>query len=119
METPKCDPDPTRFGPILVLSNLFCSLYTISQLKSESVFVFMQPSLVKLRDIYFKNIRGTFNTDSAVSLHCSPSVSCENLQLVDIDLKHITTNNGDPETTSTCLSVKGALQGLQLLHSRF
>ncbi|KAK3189243.1 hypothetical protein Dsin_028804 [Dipteronia sinensis] len=45
-------------------------------------------SLVKLSDIEFKNISGTYNSKSKVTLHCSSSVPCENIRFEDIHLNY-------------------------------
>ncbi|KAA8527425.1 hypothetical protein F0562_034860 [Nyssa sinensis] len=49
-----------------------------------------KPSHVKLINVLFKNIRGTSNTKPAVTLRCSSSVTCKNVQLVDIKLNYET-----------------------------
>ncbi|KAI9195875.1 hypothetical protein LWI28_018963 [Acer negundo] len=47
-----------------------------------------EASLVKLSDIEFKNISGTYNSKSKVTLHCSTSVPCENIKFEDIHLNY-------------------------------
>uniref|UniRef100_A0A161ZJP5 Polygalacturonase n=1 Tax=Daucus carota subsp. sativus TaxID=79200 RepID=A0A161ZJP5_DAUCS len=45
------------------------------------------PSLVKLSDITYEDIRGTSSTPTAVSLSCSPGAACDNLMLNNINLQ--------------------------------
>ncbi|KAK8998800.1 hypothetical protein V6N11_069986 [Hibiscus sabdariffa] len=47
------------------------------------------PSLVKLKDILIRNISGTYNTKSAVTLLCSSDAPCENIRLVNISLNYL------------------------------
>ncbi|XP_043707337.1 exopolygalacturonase clone GBGA483-like [Telopea speciosissima] len=69
-----------------------------------------EPSRVKLTDIHFKNIKGTSFTKTAITLSCSEGVPCENVELVDIDLKH---NLADGVATALCKNVKGVTSGIQ------
>ncbi|KAK6930232.1 Glycoside hydrolase, family 28 [Dillenia turbinata] len=46
------------------------------------------PSKVKLSNIGFRNIRGTSNTKTAVTLVCSSSTPCENVHLRDINFDY-------------------------------
>ncbi|KAJ4844966.1 hypothetical protein Tsubulata_011697 [Turnera subulata] len=73
-----------------------------------------EPSLVKLRDIYLKNIQGTYNTPSAVTLLCSSSVPCENIQLVGVNLTNMLPTSRPREGR---LNVKG-VTAMALLTSR-
>ncbi|OMO98562.1 Glycoside hydrolase, family 28 [Corchorus olitorius] len=73
------------------------------------------PSLVKLRDISIKNINGTYNTKSAVAFFCSTEVPCENVHLVNVNLKYLVPDN----PRQGRLSIKGYLNGLQVINSRF
>ncbi|CBI22963.3 unnamed protein product, partial [Vitis vinifera] len=75
-----------------------------------------KPSLVKLSDIHFTNIRGTFNTKSAVALMCSSSVPCEDIQLLNINLTHTMASSLQG---GGHLSVKGALHRLEINGSSF
>lgn len=76
---------------------------------------FTQPSLVKLSNIDFKNISGTYNTESGVTLICSSGVPCENIHLIDINL-----NPTEPETPREGrFNVKGVVNGLEILNSSF
>lgn len=79
-------------------------------------FLCAQPSLVKLSDIHFTNIRGTFNTKSAVALMCSSSVPCEDIQLLNINLTHTMASSLQG---GGHLSVKGALHRLEINGSSF
>ncbi|XVE65581.1 hypothetical protein DITRI_Ditri08aG0011400 [Diplodiscus trichospermus] len=75
-----------------------------------------EPSLVKLTDILIRNINGTYNTKSAVTLLCSSEVPCQNVQLVNISLKDAVP---DSRPRQGRLSMKGFLHGLQVINSRF
>ncbi|XP_057485873.1 exopolygalacturonase-like [Actinidia eriantha] len=70
-----------------------------------------KPSRVKLRNIHFRNIKGTYRTKSAVTLVCSSRVACENIEIVNVKLNHTTEEK--PLTPS--FKVKGTLEGLQIL----
>ncbi|KAK6278554.1 hypothetical protein POUND7_018821 [Theobroma cacao] len=74
-----------------------------------------QPSLVKLTDIFIRNVNGTYNTNSAVTLLCSTEVPCENVQLVNISLNYVVPDS----PRQGRLSMKGFLHGLQVINSRF
>nr|XP_018681760.1 PREDICTED: polygalacturonase-like [Musa acuminata subsp. malaccensis] len=69
------------------------------------------PSLVKIKDIKFRNITGTTASPEAIKLVCSKAVPCEGVELNDISLKC----NGDDEQaknmTSTCVHVYGSSNG--------
>ncbi|XP_021291843.1 exopolygalacturonase-like [Herrania umbratica] len=74
-----------------------------------------QPSLVKLTDIFIRNVNGTYNTKSAVTLLCSTEVPCENVQLVNISLNYVVPDS----PRQGRWSMKGFLHGLQVINSRF
>ncbi|WOK93288.1 hypothetical protein Cni_G01983 [Canna indica] len=68
------------------------------------------PSLVKIKNIKFKNIRGTSTSLEAIKFLCSASHPCEGVQLIDINLKY----NGEDKnttTTSTCINAHGRSNG--------
>ncbi|URE43404.1 Glycosyl hydrolases family 28, partial [Musa troglodytarum] len=69
------------------------------------------PSLVKIKDIKFRNITGTSASPEAIKLVCSKAAPCEGVELNDI----IFTCNGDDEQaknmTSTCVHVYGSSNG--------
>lgn len=70
---------------------------------------------MKLSNIHFKNISGTYNTESGVTLICSSGVPCENIHLIDINL-----NPTEPETPREGrFNVKGVVNGLEILNSSF
>ncbi|XP_044486329.1 exopolygalacturonase-like [Mangifera indica] len=73
------------------------------------------PSKVKISNMYFKNITGTYNTQTGVSLLCSSGVPCENIHLADINMQYIkreTRGQGH-------FNVKGVVHGLEILTSSF
>lgn len=68
-----------------------------------------KPSLIKVNNVRFKGISGTYNLPIAVSLNCSKSVPCENVQLHDINLRHIA--GKAVNLSSVCSNVKGLVTG--------
>ncbi|KAF8017484.1 hypothetical protein BT93_H2609 [Corymbia citriodora subsp. variegata] len=72
-------------------------------------------SLVKLSNMLFKNITGTYNSKDAVTMLCSPSVPCENVLLVGLHLN--STEQEDPREGR--VSLKGLIQGLDIIDSSF
>lgn len=68
----------------------------------------MQPSLVKLSDIIFRNIKGTTISPVAVDLRCSKQFPCQNVRLENIDLQL-----GATPTGSRCANIKPIYVGLQ------
>ncbi|CAN1281221.1 Exopolygalacturonase (Fragment) [Linum perenne] len=76
-----------------------------------------KPSLVKLRDIHVKNVTGTYNSDAPtppVSLLCSSHEPCENINLIDIDLRP-TIEDGNPR--QGLFQIKGLFNGLHVVPS--
>ncbi|MQL85399.1 hypothetical protein Taro_017915 [Colocasia esculenta] len=68
------------------------------------------PSRVKISDLFFKNIRGTSSTPTAVILNCSRGMPCRNVQLHDVHLKH----PSGISSISTCMNVKATYSGTQI-----
>ncbi|XP_073064785.1 polygalacturonase-like [Primulina eburnea] len=68
------------------------------------------PSLVKISNVKLNNIRGTSNDPVAVTLVCSGSKPCENVEIGDIDLKY--DGKLGPITTK-CNNIKPKLTGKQ------
>lgn len=68
----------------------------------------MQPSLVRISDIIFKNIKGTTTSPIAVDMRCSKQFPCQNVRLQNIDLTLGATPAG-----SRCNNVKPIYVGLQ------
>ncbi|XP_043714446.1 exopolygalacturonase [Telopea speciosissima] len=73
--------------------------------------VSMAPSRVKLRDLYFKNIRGTSSSPVAVTLECSKGVPCKNVNLEDV---HLDLARGGTIAKSSCLHVNVKYAGTQI-----
>ena len=73
-------------------------------------FLLQAPSLVKISDVSFKNIRGSSATQLAVKLACSSGVPCENVTIGDIDLSYSGTEG---PATSECSNVKPTVAGKQ------
>ncbi|XP_061369318.1 polygalacturonase-like [Gastrolobium bilobum] len=67
-----------------------------------------KPSLVKIKNVGFSNIRGTTISPLAVDLRCSKQFPCQNVQLHNIDLKLGTLPAG-----SRCVNIKPVYGGLQ------
>ncbi|KAM5546652.1 exopolygalacturonase-like [Rosa sericea] len=69
-----------------------------------------ESSEVQISDVKFNDIRGTSATKDAVTLKCSRSKPCQNIELKDIDLTF--RGPGGP-AVSLCYNVKGRAYGLQ------
>uniref|UniRef100_A0A7N0UPL3 Uncharacterized protein n=1 Tax=Kalanchoe fedtschenkoi TaxID=63787 RepID=A0A7N0UPL3_KALFE len=69
------------------------------------------PSLVKLSNICFRNIRGTSSSPTAVILECSRGTPCQNVVLEDVNLKF---ESGSQRATSTCKNVEATFTGTQI-----
>ncbi|CAI0467227.1 unnamed protein product [Linum tenue] len=77
-----------------------------------------KPSRVKLKDIEVKNVTGTYNGDAPtppVTLLCSTHQPCENINLIDIDLRP-TAGDGDARPRGL-FQIKGFFNGLQVVPS--
>ncbi|KAK6941524.1 Glycoside hydrolase, family 28 [Dillenia turbinata] len=72
----------------------------------------LEPSRVKLRDIFFKNIRGTSSSKVAVRLECSRGIPCRNIYLEDV---HLDLSSGKKHATSSCKNVKAKYSGIKFL----
>lgn len=66
-----------------------------------------KPSLVKLQNIHFQNVKGTTTTPLAVDLRCSKLYPCQGITVRDIDLKV-----GLAPTISRCVNTKPLFGGL-------
>ncbi|KAJ4982271.1 hypothetical protein NE237_033108 [Protea cynaroides] len=69
------------------------------------------PSLVKLSNIMFDNIRGTSLSQVAVINACSRRAPCENLKIGNINLQY---TGMEGPAQSTCSNVKPIFSGLQI-----
>lgn len=67
-----------------------------------------RPSVVKISDVKFKNIRGVSATQVAVKLSCSEASPCRGLELRDIDLRYV---RRGVSTESRCANVAGGVAG--------
>ena len=67
-----------------------------------------KPSLVRISDIIFKNIKGTTTSPIAVDMRCSKQFPCQNVRLQNIDLTLGATPAG-----SRCNNIKPIYVGLQ------
>ncbi|ESW26300.1 hypothetical protein PHAVU_003G107500 [Phaseolus vulgaris] len=66
-----------------------------------------KPSLVKIQNVHFQNVRGTTTSPLAVDIRCSKLFGCQGLTVRDIDLKL-----GDAPTTSRCVNAQPIFAGL-------
>ncbi|KAK7363549.1 hypothetical protein VNO77_05695 [Canavalia gladiata] len=66
-----------------------------------------KPSLVKIKNVHFENIKGTTTSPIAVDLRCSKMFPCEGVTLQNIDLKL-----GIAPTSSRCVNTKPLFGGL-------
>ncbi|XP_010547006.2 PREDICTED: exopolygalacturonase-like [Tarenaya hassleriana] len=73
------------------------------------------PSMVKLSDIAFKNISGTYNTEFEVTMWCSSAVPCENISLANVNLSGLVQCNNQQGR----FSLTGGIRGLEVLSSSF
>ncbi|KAG4949195.1 hypothetical protein JHK82_042392 [Glycine max] len=67
-----------------------------------------KPSLVKIKDVVFSNIRGTTISPIAVDLRCSKQFPCQ-----DVKLKNINLNLGPKPSGSRCTNIKPVYGGVQ------
>ncbi|CAL1409789.1 unnamed protein product [Linum trigynum] len=69
---------------------------------------------VTIKDVSFKNIKGTCASPLAIDISCSSASFCKNLELADIDLKPVGTAAGPTAQTlkSQCTNVKVIKSGL-------
>ncbi|XP_034685480.1 exopolygalacturonase-like [Vitis riparia] len=67
-------------------------------------------SQVEIKNVKFRNIRGTSSTKVAVSLICSSRIPCSDIELHNIDLVYH--DQGGP-ATSSCRHVNGVSSGVQ------
>ncbi|CAH2078484.1 unnamed protein product, partial [Thlaspi arvense] len=67
-------------------------------------------SNVQIQDLELNNIFGTSTTKAAVSLQCSKSTPCKNINLIDISLKHNGPRKNGP-ATAVCMNVNGSARG--------
>nr|GMD72924.1 exopolygalacturonase clone GBGE184-like [Ipomoea batatas] len=70
----------------------------------------IQPSNVKIRDVHFKNIRGTISSSkNAVMLTCSESNPCQGIEFANIDIRPSSSARGLLPTS--CVNVKPIFKG--------
>ncbi|KAK0601560.1 hypothetical protein LWI29_025326 [Acer saccharum] len=63
---------------------------------------------VKISDVQFSNIYGTTNTQIAVTLNCSKSNPCQNIEMRDINIAY---NGGGGPAKPACANAYGASYG--------
>ncbi|KAI9160112.1 hypothetical protein LWI28_005171 [Acer negundo] len=67
------------------------------------------PSLVRISNVSFKNIRGTSSTPVAVKLACSSGIPCRGVEISDIDLRYTGKEAG--AAVSECSNVRPKIFG--------
>lgn len=67
-----------------------------------------KPSLVRIADIHFANVRGTTISPIAVDMRCSKTYPCMGVTIRDIDLKF-----GNAPSQARCVNVKPIYGGMQ------
>ncbi|XP_057797213.1 polygalacturonase-like [Salvia miltiorrhiza] len=69
-----------------------------------------KPSSIKVRKVSIKNIRGTTAKAEAITLNCSKTKPCEDVEIGDVDLKYVGKNG---RITTKCANVKPRFVGRQ------
>ncbi|URD76871.1 Glycosyl hydrolases family 28 [Musa troglodytarum] len=69
------------------------------------------PSLVKIKNIKYRNITGTFASLVAYKLVCSEAAPCEGVELSDINLEYNGKDKQAKNATSICVHVYGSSNG--------
>ncbi|VAI90728.1 unnamed protein product [Triticum turgidum subsp. durum] len=92
----------------IIIDQEYCP-YSSSSCRHESA---QRPSVVKISDVKFKNIRGVSATQVAVKLSCSGASPCHGLELRDIDLTYV---KRGVATESRCENVAGGIAGGMLV----
>ncbi|MCL7043203.1 hypothetical protein MKW94_000421, partial [Papaver nudicaule] len=72
-----------------------------------------QPSRVAVSDVHFINVRGTSISNVAVNIGCSPMVPCQNVDMLNVNLKYTGPARHGPEATAVCTNAKVGYRGLQ------
>ncbi|KAL8167779.1 hypothetical protein V2J09_009278 [Rumex salicifolius] len=75
------------------------------------------PSHVKIKDVTFKKIIGTSSSNSVISIHCSQILPCEEVQVIDVNVKPI---HQAPKPLASCYNAKvGILSHLKIKNVTF
>ncbi|CAI9762617.1 unnamed protein product [Fraxinus pennsylvanica] len=69
-----------------------------------------KPSLVKISDVIYQNVRGTTSSPVAVNLMCSSQAPCQNIHLNNVNLKF----QGNLKLTATCTNAQVGYSGIQI-----
>ena len=74
-------------------------------------FFYLQgDSQVQIRDVKYRNIRGTSSSKIAVAFDCSKGKPCEKIELNNINLTY---HGAEGAVASSCSTVKGIANGQQ------
>ncbi|KAL6580179.1 hypothetical protein OROMI_008203 [Orobanche minor] len=68
-----------------------------------------KPSLIKIKDVEIKNVKGTSALPEVITFSCSASNPCENVRIGDIDLKY----TGPMPNSTRCENIKPIFSGKQ------
>ncbi|XP_078443357.1 exopolygalacturonase-like [Wolffia australiana] len=71
--------------------------------------VHQTPSMVKISNVRFQDIKGSSSTKVAIKLSCSEALPCEDLQLIDINLAFVGKDND--EAVALCTNAQGRSLG--------
>ncbi|KAL4581403.1 hypothetical protein LXL04_017617 [Taraxacum kok-saghyz] len=64
-----------------------------------------KPSLVRVHDVFIKNVKGTSTSQSPIKLRCSKANNgCENVHISDVNITYVGDRKGEP--FQECLNVK-------------
>ncbi|KAK4769349.1 hypothetical protein SAY86_027499 [Trapa natans] len=69
-----------------------------------------KPSSVQIKDVWFKNIRGSSKSQLAVTLQCSRKYPCNNINFWNINLLY---HGPEGSVNATCMNVRGSASGIE------
>uniref|UniRef100_A0A3Q7ET18 Polygalacturonase n=3 Tax=Solanum lycopersicum TaxID=4081 RepID=A0A3Q7ET18_SOLLC len=84
----------------IIIDQYYCPSHTCN----------IKKSLVQIKGVTFNNIRGTSSSLVAVNFNCSSSLSCQKINLNDIDLINYNTK----PTIASCANAIGHATGIEL-----
>ncbi|XP_074591063.1 exopolygalacturonase-like [Curcuma longa] len=70
-----------------------------------------EPSKVQIKDVKFKDFRGTSSTEAAINLVCSDWFPCEDIELSNIMLEYSGPDQHIKSTTAICVNARGTSSG--------
>uniref|UniRef100_A0A2C9VL17 Pectate lyase superfamily protein domain-containing protein n=1 Tax=Manihot esculenta TaxID=3983 RepID=A0A2C9VL17_MANES len=76
----------------IIIDQMYCPWNLCNRKKNTFILkycaFFHNPSKVQIRDVSFKNIRGSSRTPTTVQITCSSSVPCKDIVLSNVNLKY-------------------------------